>query len=91
MKLIVNIFKIYLDIAEPVGRATDPFEFVLTLTITVPSTNGAKPGKNLSNKINSIYLFGCIDGKTKSNQTKQKITNKHTKKENQNEKKMFGQ
>lgn len=37
----------YLDIAEPIGKVIEPFEFALTLTITVPSTNGANPGKNL--------------------------------------------
>ena len=37
----------YLDIAEPIGKVIELFEFALTLTITVPSTNGANPGKNL--------------------------------------------
>lgn len=39
--------KLYLDTAEPIGKVTEPFGFAFTLTITVPSTNGANPGKNL--------------------------------------------
>lgn len=48
----------HLDIADPTGSAMELFKFATT---TVPSTNGAKPGKNLrmkkKNSINLIRYF----------------------------------
>lgn len=38
---------LYLESAEPMGKLMELFEFVPCPTITVPSTKGAKPGRNL--------------------------------------------
>lgn len=37
----------YLESAEPMGKLIELFKFGPCPTITVPSTKGAKPGRNL--------------------------------------------
>lgn len=47
--------------ADPIGSEMVLFEFALTPTITVPSTNGAKPGKNLyATNIIRLYTLDCL-------------------------------